>query len=104
MERNAKKTNLNDSLGLIGILPVKTHGLAIGSKIKAVCEKLEKFWSSKRYCCSIWAILSSSCDNEKSKLQNKTLKSFKEYKFWPLLQQVGLEQKWWIFVCIRIHG
>ena len=35
MEINAKKTNLNDSLGLIGISPVKTHGLAIGSKIKA---------------------------------------------------------------------
>ena len=41
MERNAKKTNLNDSLGLIGISPVKTHGLAIGSKIKAVREKLD---------------------------------------------------------------
>ena len=42
MERNAKKTNLSDSLGLIVISPVKTHGLAIGSKIKAACEKLER--------------------------------------------------------------
>ena len=41
MEINAKKTNLNDNLGLIGISRVKTHGLAIGSKIKAVHEKLE---------------------------------------------------------------
>ena len=43
MERNGEKTTLNDSLGLIGISPVKTHGLVIGSKIKAVREKLEKF-------------------------------------------------------------
>ena len=42
INREAKKEKLNESLRLIGISPVKTHGLAKSAKINVGCGKLEQ--------------------------------------------------------------
>ena len=44
----AKKEKLNESLRLIGISPVKTHGLAKSTKINVACGKLEQSFEKQK--------------------------------------------------------
>ena len=48
VQRKTLKDILDQSLGLIGISPLKTHGLRKDSKVKAACEKLEKSFETQK--------------------------------------------------------
>ena len=65
IDRNVKKDKLNESLGLIGISPVKTHGLAKGTKINVAREKLERSFETQK------EIVAGVFDVEKAELLAK---------------------------------